>query len=98
MTNRSPATVVILTLVTCGIYGIVWYVQTKEEMVARGADIPTAWLLIVPFANFYWIWKWSEGAQLVTKGALTASTTFLLALFCGIIGVPMAQAAFNKVT
>jgi hypothetical protein len=97
MTQRSPVTVVLLTIVTCGIYGIIWYVQTKEEMIARGADIPTAWLLIVPIANWYWLWKYSEGVQLVTKGEMSATTTFLLMLFCGIVGIPMTVAAFNKV-
>jgi Domain of unknown function (DUF4234) len=96
MTKRSPVTVLLLTLVTCGIYGVVWYVQTKEEMVARGADIPTAWLLIIPFVSFYWMWKWCEGAQLVTKGETSTVSLFLLLLCCG-IGIPMAQSAFNKV-
>jgi len=97
MTNRSPGITLLLVLVTFGIYGIVWYVQSKEEMVARGADIPTAWLFIVPLANFYWIWKWSEGVQHVTKGELSAANTFLLMVFCGIVGVPVVQSAFNKV-
>jgi hypothetical protein len=97
MTQRSPVTVVLLTIVTCGIYGIWWFVQTKEELNARGAQIPTAWLLILPIANLYWTWKYAEGVQLVTKGEMSATTTFLLLAFCGIIGIPMTVAAFNKV-
>lgn len=97
MTKRSPVGVVLLTLITCGIYGIVWYVKTKEEMNRLGASIPTAWLLIIPLVNIYWVWKYAEGVQLVTKGAQSAVTIFLLLLFCGIIGMPLAQSAFNSI-
>jgi hypothetical protein len=97
MTTRSPLNVVLLTLITCGIYGIVWYVQTKEEMNRLGAAIPTAWLLIIPLVNFYWIWKYAEGVQLVTKGAQSAVTIFLLLLVCGIVGMPVTQSAFNSI-
>jgi hypothetical protein len=97
MTKRSPLNVVLLTLITCGIYGIVWYVQTKEEMNRLGAAIPTAWLLIIPLVNFYWIWKYAEGVQLVTKGAQSAVTIFLLLLVCGIVGMPVTQSAFNSI-
>jgi len=97
MTKRSPVGVVLLSLVTCGIYGIVWYVKTKGEMNRLGASIPTAWLLIIPFVNIYWVWKYAEGVQLVTKGAQSAVTIFLLLLFCGIIGMPVTQSAFNAV-
>ncbi len=97
MTKRSPVGVVLLSLITCGIYGIVWYVKTKGEMNRLGASIPTAWLLIIPFVNIYWVWKYAEGVQLVTKGAQSAVTIFLLLLFCGIIGMPVTQSAFNAV-
>ena len=32
MTQRSPALVVVLTIITFGIYALVWYVTTKNEM------------------------------------------------------------------
>ena len=40
MTKRSVAMVVILSCVTFGIYALIWYVKTKNEMNARGAAIP----------------------------------------------------------
>ena len=46
MTNRNPILVFVLAVCTCGIYGLVWYVKTKEEMNQQEAGIPTAWLLI----------------------------------------------------
>ena len=98
MTNRHPALVVILCLITCGIYYICWLVSTKTEMRRLGAEIPTAWLLIVPFANIYWLWRWSQGAELATKGALTAVSAFLLNLLVYPVGAAISQSYFNKVT
>ncbi len=36
LTNRSVATVIILTIVTCGIYGIYWVYKTAEELEREG--------------------------------------------------------------
>jgi len=38
MKRRNPAVVFVLSIITCGIYGIVWYVKTKREMVGMGAE------------------------------------------------------------
>lgn len=97
MTKRSPVAVLLLPLITFGIYSIVWFVKTKGEMNAQGATIPTAWLLIVPIANFYWLWKYSEGVELVTKSAMSGVAAFLLTLFLGSIGGAIVQNEFNKV-
>ena len=51
--KRNPVLVVILILITVGLYGIYWIVKTKEEINSVGGEIPTAWLLIFPFANLY---------------------------------------------
>ena len=58
---KNPFFVYLFTIITFGFYGIVWQVKSKRDMVAIGADIPTSWLLIVPFANFFWTYKWIAG-------------------------------------
>ncbi len=35
-TKRSVVTVIILTIITCGIYGLYWYYKTMEEMYNAG--------------------------------------------------------------
>jgi hypothetical protein len=97
MQNRSPIGVIVLTLVTCGIYGIVWLVKTKGELVARGADIPTSWLLIVPLVNLWWMWKYSQGVEKVTNGQMNTVLTFILIVLLGFIGYGIIQDSFNKV-
>jgi hypothetical protein len=53
MKKRSPIAVLFLPIITFGIYVLVWYVKTKDEMNTLGASLPTAWLLIIPLANIY---------------------------------------------
>jgi hypothetical protein len=97
MLNRSPIMVFIYTVITCGIYAIVWQVKTKDEMVSLGATIPTAWLLIVPFANLYWIWLYCVGVEKVTNGKSTAAITLLLLMLLGPIGMAVVQNSFNEI-
>jgi len=78
MQRRDPLMVAVLSIVTLGIYALVWYVKTKREMNTQGAQIPTAWLIIIPIVNIYWLWKFSEGVETVTKGGLSGAVAFLL--------------------
>lgn len=97
MQNRSPVAVFFYTLITFGIYGLYWMVKTKGEMNERGASIPTAWLIIVPFVNIWWMWKYSEGVGIVTNEKLSGVLTFILLWLIGVIGMAIIQDAFNKV-
>lgn len=96
MTHRSVVLVILLSLFTFGIYPLYWYVKTKDEMVSLGASIPTGWLLIIPIANLYWIWKWSQGVEQVSRGQMSAAVTMLLMLLLGVIGTAIVQDTFNK--
>ncbi len=97
MKKRSIAAVVILSIVTLGIYSIVWSVLTKREMVALGAQIPTAWLIIVPVANIWWTWKYSAGVEKVTNSENNTAVVFLLLFLLGVIGIAIVQSFFNKI-
>jgi len=97
MKQRSPAVVILLTIVTLGIYALVWYVMTKEELNARGANIPTAWILIIPFIGGpLFIWKYASGVETVTKQS--APVTFLMLFLLGFIGMAIVQSNYNKIS
>jgi hypothetical protein len=97
MTKRSPVAVFILPLVTFGIYALVWSVKTKNEMNSKGASIPTAWLLIVPIANLFWLWKFSKGVETVTRNGLSGVVSFILLLLLGCIGMAVVQSKLNTI-
>ena len=96
MKQRGIVAVILLTLVTFGIYMIVWMVKTKNEMNRCGADIPTAWLSIVPIVNIWWLWRYCQGVDTVSRGRLGAAVSFLLLAVLGVIGMAIVQDAFNK--
>ena len=98
MQHRSPIGVFLLTIVTLGIYGIVWSVKTKNELNKLGADIPTAWLIIIPLVNLYWAWKYCEGVEKVTNGKISAIIGFILFYFLGVIAMIIFQSEFNKLS
>lgn len=97
MKHRSPVAVLLLPLITLGIYGLYWEVMTKIEMNNQGANIPTAWLIIVPLVNIWWLWKYSEGVEQITKQKMSGVLAFILIFLLGFIGAAIIQDAFNKI-
>ena len=97
MTKRGPASVLLLTLVTFGIYSIFWYSGTRNEMVARGAKIPGIWFMLFPILSLIFVWKWCQGVEKVTNGSTSAVAALLLILFLSVIGMAIVQGAFNKI-
>lgn len=96
MKKRNPIAVFLLPFVTFGIYSLYWMVKTKGEMNSLGAQIPTAWLIIVPLVNIWWLWKWSEGVDQVTAQKMSGVLAFILVWLLGSIGSAIVQDSFNK--
>jgi len=98
MTKRSPVAVFVLSIITLGIYALYWLVRTKTEMNSNGASIPTAWYLIIPLANIWWYWKFSQGVEKVTNKGMSAGVVFLMLWLLPIIGSAIIQSTLNEVT
>jgi hypothetical protein len=94
-TKRSLLKIYVLGIITFGIYFIYWLVKTKDELNEMGAQIPTAWLIIIPIANIYWIYKYAEGFTKVTNKESTI-LWFLLFFFIGIAMPAIVQSELNK--
>lgn len=97
MRDRSVLMVILFSFITFGIYTLYWMVSTKNEMNARGANIPTAWLIIIPFVSIYWMWKYAEGVGQVSKNQLSGPVAFLLLFLLSIIGIAIVQSTFNQI-
>ncbi len=99
MEYRSLGKFIAFSLLTLGIYTIFWSFWTTKELNNKGANIPTPWLLFIPIANLYFMWKYYEGAEMVTGGAVNAILYFVLALFISpIISDALAQNEYNKLS
>jgi len=97
MQHRDPIMVILLSIITFGIYYLVWLVTTKNQMNTKGAQIPTAWLLIIPLVNIWWCWRFCEGVELITNKGMQTVIAFLLLWLLGIIGIAIIQNELNKV-
>ena len=88
MKNRSLPVVIILSLFTGGIYQIIWYVKTKIEMNKIGGQIPSAWLIIIPFVGIYWLWKYyAEGVRLFQSANYKGTMVFALSMGLAVAAV-----------
>lgn len=94
--KRDIVMVYLLGFITLGIYFIYWFVQTKNEMNGMGADIPTAWLMIVPIANLYLMYKYCEAFSIRVKKDNNAIMWFILYVIVGIIMPALVQSELNK--
>ena len=104
MKQRNIVTAVILTLVTCGIYGIYWVICMAREAVAVKDPADSAVLeiilcLFLPFLGFYLAEKkFAEGCA--ARGVAHSDNSVLylvLGLFgLGIVGICMLQNDVNK--
>ena len=94
--ERGIAFVVIASLITLGIYTIYWSVVTRRDLVSRGGDIPTAWLIIIPFANIYFDYKYSKAAAKLFKKEGDWGVYFILFILISWVAVAVAQNEFNR--
>lgn len=95
--HRNIFLVYLFTFITFGIYMIYWMVSTKNEINSKGASIPTAWLLIVPIANIYFIYKYCEGFAVNVKKDNNTILWFILYILIGIIMPAIVQSELNKI-
>lgn len=111
--NRNIALSIVLTIITCGIYGIYWFVvltdeinREKEEYAAEMSGI-ACFLLSLITCNIYGIyWAYKIGEKLDTikseRGIPTGRDSNVLYLILELIGfnvivLALAQNEFNKI-
>lgn len=97
LTQRSIGTMILLMIVTLGIYILYWLAVTKKELNQLGAQIPTAWLIIIPFANIYFLYAFAKGfATTIIKDSNQSVAYFLLLIFLLPIGELICQSNINE--
>jgi hypothetical protein len=92
--KRNPFGVFALGFFTYGVYLFYWAVQTKHNIVRLGGSIPTSWLLLIPLVNIWWMWKYAEAVEDVTKGEIGKVFTFIM-LIISLLGIPVLQSRYN---
>ena len=104
--KRSIVTAIILSLVTCGIYSIYWFISLTNEMnKASGRTSDTSGglafvlsLVTCGIYEYYWAYKIGEKRDIVANEKSSSGIIYLvLSLFgFGIVAYCLAQDALNK--
>ncbi len=111
-TNRNIAVCIILSIVTCGIYGIYWlYVLNEEINVIHGTPDDTSGGAVIAFTLitcgiYGWYWYYKMGNKVdeikVRTGGLASSSAimYLILGICGlgIVNFCLIQDTINKVS
>lgn len=106
--ERNLAVAIILTIVTCGIYGLYWFVKLTDETKyltgTDGADGITALLLTIVTCGIYglyWNYKLGEKVDMLKRNRGQDSTSssvlfIILAIFrLTIVNYVIAQSELN---
>ena len=109
--ERNVVTAILLSLVTCGLYGIYWFVSITDDMKTASGDetLPsgvTAFLLTLVTCGiygFYWIYKMAKAEMMMkSKYGLPVKDNVILyvilqVLGLGIVNYCLMQSELNTV-
>lgn len=93
--KRSPFLILILFMITFGIYSLFWFFSTTKEIRKAGQSLPNLIMLFIPIANIIFYWKYSEALGKITNKNEVG--TFMLLLFLFPIGMMVAQSKLNNI-
>ena len=104
--KRSVATAIVLTIITCGIYGIYWFIKLTDEMnFVTGTQQDTsggmAFLLTLVTCGiygYYWAYKMGEKIEANQGYSKSRPITYLLLNIFGlsIVTFALLQDTLNK--
>ena len=102
-TERNIVICIVLSIVTCGIYGIYWMVCLNDEInLLSGEPKPTSGVMVVVFSlitcgiyGLYWYYKMGNAVDRI-KG--TSSSSGILYLVLGIVGFGIVNYALMQDT
>jgi len=96
--HESIGRVIVLSLITLGIYSLYWAWRLGDHLrrSGEGSDIPHFVWMLVPFANLWWYWRWSLALEDATDGRIQHVPAFVLVAIFGVIGVAVTQHLINE--
>lgn len=78
-------------------YTIYWLISTARVLRrTTNMQIPNAILTIIPIASYWWMWRYSQAAEVYIKNKYQAALLFVLLAALGSIGMAILQDSYNK--
>jgi hypothetical protein len=87
MKKRNPWFAAIMALITFGIYKIYWLITTRRELVQRGAQIPTLWLIFAPLLGLILVIFLQFGLRFALGGNNDSTLTSIANILSVLIGI-----------
>lgn len=88
MKKRSIIGMIVLTIVTIGIYGLYWYISFQVELKAKTGEGFGGWghffLTIFTFGIYPIYWQYAAGERLAKLGATNYAVMYLIFCFVGL--------------
>lgn len=98
--ERNPIFVVVVSIITLGIYCLYWFYSTRKELneLTSQSSSPVLWTigLLIPIVNIYVLWKYSEDTEMASKKAQNKVVLFLAWLVFFPIAQFLTQEELNK--
>ena len=94
--KRSIVTCILLSIITCGIYSIVWMIQLNDELNAAadktnatsGGMVFLFTLITCGIYGFFWYYKMGENVDAIKeKQGLASSSSGIIYLILGLFGL-----------
>lgn len=94
--NRSIGVCILLSIVTCGIYGIYWMIKLNDELnlaaekpgATSGGMVFLLTLITCGIYGYFWAYKMGENVDIIkTKSGVPSSSSGVLYLVLAILGV-----------
>jgi len=100
---RSPGAILIFTIITCGIYGLIWaYNLSKELKIYLNKEeinpaLDLLLCIICPPYSIYWFYKYGKIIdEAAEKAGLQPDDNALLYLILTIFGLPLVNMAIMQ--
>ncbi len=108
--KRSIGVAILLSIVTCGIYGIIWMIKLNDELNAlagkqgatSGGMVFLLTLITCGIYGWFWYYKMGENVDVIkTNSGMPSSNSPILYLILGLFGLGIVnyclmQDAINK--
>jgi hypothetical protein len=86
MRNRGIVFVIVMSIITLGIYDIYWAFSTRDELVKKGYDVPSPWIAIAPLLGLIGIAVLQILLHALWLGGPSASAETIVNVLSVIIG------------
>jgi arginine exporter protein ArgO len=104
MTQRSIGMMILLTIITFGIYGIYWYLKFQQELKDQTGEgftwVGHLLLTLVTFGIYPIYWQYAAGKRLAKLGASDQSIIYLVLCFVALswLNPFLMQSQANKLS